>query len=156
MSARSAGVRSAALAVIATAILTAGCFHSSKRPVPKPLPVILEVRNHAFADMDVYVVPSPGTSSSIRMATVSGFAKATLTVRTSQLQPGDVLQIELHAIGSRSVWYSPPLAVSPGEHVMLEINPDASGYLGRTLLYPLPDPDGGDQVTQAAGVPSGR
>jgi nitrous oxide reductase accessory protein NosL len=149
MTARSAGVRSAALAVMALAIVSAGCFHSSKRPVPKPLPVQLEIRNHAFADMDVYVVPSPGSSSSIRLATVSGFAKASLTIRTSQLQPGNVLQIELHAIGSRSVWYSPQLAVSPGEHVMLEINADASGYLGRTLLYPLPDPDGGDQGTDS-------
>jgi hypothetical protein len=56
-----------------------------------------------------------------------------------QLQPGDILQVQLHAIGSTSRWTSPALSVLPGERVALEINSDGYGGLGRTVMYPLPD-----------------
>ena len=146
MKGRLGGLRMAALGGGA-AVSGGACFHSSRRPAPVPPPITVQILNHAFADMDVYVVQSPGSSSAMRMATVSGFAKSTVTVRVAQLQPGNVLQIELHAIGSRTVWYSSQLAVSPGEHVMLEINADGNGNMSRTLLYPLPDPDGGTAPT---------
>jgi nitrous oxide reductase accessory protein NosL len=127
------------LAGLALALLAAGCLPKSKHPMPAPEPISLEIHNHAFADVDVYVAPSGSGSGSIRLTTVSGFANATVRVRAMQLQPGDILQVQLHAIGSTSRWTSPALSVSPGERVALEINSDGYGGLGRTVMYPLPD-----------------
>ncbi|MGH7689796.1 MAG: hypothetical protein ACREN3_09345 [Gemmatimonadaceae bacterium] len=144
MTARRSGGWSALLAVAATAALAGGCFSKPKHPVPAPLPVTLQIVSHAFADIDVYVLPAPGVSG-IRLTTVSGFSKATVRLRTMQLQPGNVLQLQLHAIGSTADWLTAALPVSPGDRVILELNSDATGNLSRSVLYPLPDdnPGGG-------------
>lgn len=150
MTARWGGRRTALLGMVASACVLVGCFAKPKHPVPAPLPVTLEIVSHAFADVDVYVLPSP-SASGMRLTTVSGFSKATVRLRPLQLQPGGVLQLELHAIGTTTQWVTAALPVSPGDHVMLEINSDATGNLSRTVLYPLPNPDGGD-----APMPSSR
>ena len=141
MPARRSARRSAMLAAVATALVAGGCFSKPKHPIPEPEPVRLDITNHAFADIDVYVLPSANTGG-IRLTTVSGFAKASLKLRPLQLQPGGVLQMQLHAIGTTTRWITSALTVSPGEHVMLEIHADANGNLSRSMLYPLPDGDG--------------
>ena len=125
--------------------LASGCFRKSKRPVPEQEPVTLHIVSHAFADMDVYVMPSTA-GGAMRLTTVTGFAKADVRIRTTQMQPGIVLQLELHAIGSTSRWQTNAVPMSPGEHAVLEINSDAYGGLSRSVLYPIPDPDGGDSA----------
>jgi hypothetical protein len=142
MAARRGTVRGAVLAAVATVLAADACIAKPKHPVPAPEPVRMEIVNHAFADVDVYVLPSSGTSG-IRLTTVGGFGKATLTVRPLQLQPGGILQLELHAIGSNRRWLTTALPVTSGEHVMLEIHADANGNMSRSLLYPLPDRDAG-------------
>ena len=142
MPARSDGVRRALLMTAATAVLAGGCFRKPKHPTPAPEPITLEMVSHAFSDVDVYVLPSL-SGGALRLTTVSGFGKASMRIRTMQLQPGYVLQLELHAIGTNTSWITPSLSVSPGERVRLDINSDATGNLSRSSLYPLPD-EGGD------------
>ncbi len=143
MTALRGGRGSALLGVVATALVAVGCFGKPKHPVPAPLPVTLSIVSHAFADVDVSVLPSLGAGS-MRLTTVSGFSKATIRLRATQLQPGGVLQLELHAIGTNTQWFTTALPVSPGDHVVLEINSDANGNMSRSVLYPLPDSDSGD------------
>ena len=142
MTALRGGRRGALMGVVATALVAAGCFGKPKHPVPTPLPVTVTIVSHAFADVDVFVLPSP-SASGMRLTTVSGFAKATVRLRAMQLQPGNILQMELHAIGTNTRWITTSLPVSPGEHVVLEINSDANGNMSRSVLYPLPDSDSG-------------
>ena len=144
MTAQRGGLRRVRIVAVSAVLVVGagGCFSKPKRPVPVPPPVTLDIVSHAFADIDVYVVASPGASG-LRLTTVSGFAKTTVHIRTMQLQPGGVLQMELHAIGSNSRWVTTSLSVSPGEHVVLEINSDANGDLSRSVLYPIPDDDSG-------------
>ena len=138
------------VAVAAVLVAVGGCLPKPKHPVPVPPPVTLDITSHAFNDVDVYILPSPG-SSGLRLTTVTGFNKTTVHVRAMQLQAGGVLQLLLHAIGTNSRWVTPSLPVSPGEHVVLEINADAYGNLSRSVLYPLPDDDsGGGSVPPAA------
>lgn len=136
---RSAMRVAAALVIVLPAI---GCMKASTRSAPVLSPVTLDIHNLAFADVDVYVVTSPGIASASRLITVTGFSKATVSVSVNHLQPGGILQLEMHAIGSRTQWLSPSLSVSPGEHVMLEVNVDAAGNMSHTLLYPAPDSSG--------------
>ena len=131
--------RAGMLGLVIGALAWSACGRKGGPPVPEPPPVSLEIHNHGFADVDVYVVPSPGAASSVRLTTVSGFASTTVSIRQLQLQPGNALQVQLHPIGSRVHWTSPQLSVSPGERVELDINADAAGSLVRTVLYPLPD-----------------
>ncbi len=142
MTAQRGARRSALLGVAVTLLAAGGCLAKPKHPVPAPLPVTLDIVSHAFADIDVLVVASPG-SSGLRLTTISGFSKATVRLRTMQLQPGGVLQLELRAIGSNTRWLTTALPVSPGEHVVLDISADANGNLSRSMLYPLPDGDQG-------------
>ncbi len=149
MTAQRVGLRGALLGVAATIFVAGGCFGKPKHPVPAPLPVTLDIVNQAFADVDVYVLASSG-GNGLRLTTVSGFAKTTVRLRPLQLQPGGVLQLELHAIGTNMRWVTMSLSVSPGEHVVLEIHSDANGNLSRSILYPLPDddPGGGSPVSK--------
>lgn len=139
------GRRAVLAAALGAMTLAGGCFRKPRHPVPEQEPVTLHIVSHAFADVDVYVMPST-SGGAMRLTTVSGFAKADVRIRTMQMQPGSVLQLELHAIGTTSRWQTNAVPMSPGEHAVLEINADAYGNLSRSLLYPIPDPDGGDST----------
>ena len=136
---RSAMRVAVALVIVLPAI---GCMKASTRSTPVLSPVTVDIHNLAFADVDVSVVTSPGIASTSRLVTVTGFSKATVSISMNHLQPGGILQLEMHAIGSRTQWLSPALSVSPGEHVILEVNVDAAGNMNHTLLYPAPDSSG--------------
>ncbi len=133
------------MAVVAAAMFVAAgaaCFNKGKGIEPAPQPVVLLVSNRGFFDVDVYAMPS-GPNSAARLGTVSGFSEAELVVRPTLLQPGGVLQLRLHPIGTSVNWVSPGLALSEGEQAKLEIYSDANGNLSRSVLYPLPDTTSG-------------
>jgi hypothetical protein len=125
----------AVLLVVAGAV---ACFGKPKHPMPALPPVRLEILNHAFADVDVFVLPSP-SGTGLRLTTVNGSGRGNVSIRTMELQPGGILQLELHAVGSRTHWRTASLTVVPGEQVVLEIQSDAYGNLSRSTLYPGPD-----------------
>lgn len=141
------GVRRALFAAVAVAAVSGACFRKPKHPVPVPEPVLLDIQNHGFPDVDVYVLPSATPGGAIRLASVSGFSKRSVHVRVSQLQPGFVLQLQVHAVGGIGSWISPAMAVGPGEHIVLEINTDATGNMNHSILYALPGMGGAEGST---------
>src|SRR6266571_1510062 len=70
----------------------------------------LSVRNNSYFDVDVYVVQS-ASGSVVRAGTVTGNSSSTLRVRVTDLQPGGLLAVRLHAIGSNRMWTSPSVSV---------------------------------------------
>jgi len=137
------------VAVVAFAVMASGCFWKGKSVQPAPAPVQLEVSNRGFFDVDVYAVPSSaGAGLGTRLATVSGFSTAQITVLRRHLQPGGVLMVRVHAIGTNGSWLSPSLSVLPGDHVALDVYSNADGTLSRSQFYALPTPDPGDTTAR--------
>lgn len=137
------------VAVAAIAVLASGCFWKGKGVQPAPAPVQLEISNRGFFDVDVYAVTSSsGAGSGTRLATVSGFSTAQITVLRRHMQPGGVLMVRVHAIGTNGSWLSPALSVSPGDRVALDVYSNADGTLGRTQFYALPAPESADTMAR--------
>lgn len=144
------------VAVVALAVLASGCFWKGKGVQPAPAPVQLEVSNRGFFDVDVYAVSSSsGAGSGTRLATVSGFSTAQVIILRRHLQPGGVLMVRVHAIGTSGSWLSPALSVSPGDRVALDVYSNADGTLGRTQFYALPTPEPGDTTALLRGTSGG-
>ena len=135
-------VRGTLVAVAAIGLLAAGCFRKPKHPEPAPAPVVLEVHNRGFFDVEIYNLMPGGTTGS-RLMGVTGFSAGQVVIRYMQLQPGGVLAVRVHAIGVPASWTSPGLSLSPGDHAELDIYSDANGTMNRSTLYPLPGAGGG-------------
>lgn len=132
------------VAAVAAATVTGGCFLKSRGVQPEPAPVVLEVSNRGFFDVDIYALTSSvGSGSRMRLGTVSGFSSLKLTLTPRYLQPGGVLVVRLHGIGTNVSWDSPGVSVGPGDHVALDIYADANGTLNRSQLFVLAPPDTG-------------
>ncbi|HUX35088.1 MAG TPA: hypothetical protein VMV51_14540 [Gemmatimonadaceae bacterium] len=143
------GRRRGLVAVVAIAVVASGCFWKGKGVQPEPAPIQLEVSNRGFFDVDVYAVASSsGAGSGTRLATVSGFSTAQVTVLRRHLQPGGVLMVRVHAIGTTGSWLSPALSVLPGDRVALDVYSNADGTLSRTQFYSLPAQDPGDTTAR--------
>lgn len=99
-----------------------------------PEPIVLVVRNQAYFDVNVYVIPS-SSGGAVRLATVTGNSTATLKVPPHDLQMGYVLMVRLHAIGSRYWWDSPSVTLDQGTFARLDIASDPDGNLSRSTLY---------------------
>lgn len=135
-------VRGGIVAVAAFGVLAGGCFRKSKHPQPMQAPVVLEVHNRGFFDVEIYNV-APGGSTGSRLLGVTGFSRGQVEIRYMQLQPGGVLAVRVHAIGVPFSWTSPSLPLSPGDHAELDVYSDANGNMNRSTLYPLPGSGGG-------------
>ncbi|HVA57666.1 MAG: hypothetical protein WBQ26_00660 [Gemmatimonadaceae bacterium] len=138
MTARQAWRRGAVIVAAVFAVAAAACFRKGKGVEPARQPVVLVVNNRGFFDVDVYALSSSGASAA-RLATVTGFSVARLVVQPNLLQPGGVLQVRLHPIGTLVTWVSPSLQLSDGEHAQLDVYSDANGNLSQSVLYPLTD-----------------
>lgn len=146
-----------ALALTVAASAAGGCGRLFKRGASGAAPPIpLMVRNRGFFDIGVYVVQQaagPGT----RIGTVTGNSSGRLQVRASSLQPGGVLGLRLHAIGTRSYWLTPTIPVGEGLVVQLDVYMNNDGDMSRSMLYTVPvaeAPDGPvPRGARAAGAP---
>ncbi|MDE3220682.1 MAG: hypothetical protein KGO23_15050 [Nitrospirota bacterium] len=134
-------VRGALVAVAACGLLAAGCFRKPKHPEPTPAPVVLEVHNRGFFDVEIYNL-MPGGTTGLRLMGVTGFSTGQVAIRYMELQPGGILAVRVHAIGVPFSWTSPSLSLSPGDHAELDIYSDANGNMNRSTLYPLPGTGG--------------
>lgn len=147
----------AALALAVAASAAGGCSRLFKRGGSSASPPVpLMVRNRGFFDIGVYVVQQaagPGT----RIGTVTGNSSARLQVRASSLQPGGILGLRLHAIGTRSYWLSPTIPVGEGVVVQLDVYMNNDGDMSRSTLYTVPvaeAPEGPvPRSARAAGAP---
>jgi hypothetical protein len=102
--------------------------------------LVLEVRNRSYFEVNIYALPSLG-SSRVRIGTAQSFASSALTVPRSARRAGGSLVLELHAIGSNSSWVTPELQLFEGAVACLEIDATASGVLSRSMLYSATAPD---------------
>lgn len=94
----------------------------------------LIIRNRSYFDINVYAHRSVG-SPGRRVATVSSGGEGTFTVNSQDLQGGGLLMLGVRAIAGRSAWVSPALAVGNKVIARLDVNSDAGGDLGRSVLY---------------------
>jgi hypothetical protein len=92
------------------------------------------VRNDGFYDANVYVALSDGRKG-WRLGTVTGNSAAVFQLRQSDLQPGDVLMVRVHPIGTRVDWLSPAVIVGPDEIPELHLIADARGALNMSSFY---------------------
>jgi hypothetical protein len=151
---RGRGVRSlGALAAVAAVVLLGACFRKGKGVQPAQAPVVVVVSNRGYFDVVVYVLPS-ASGDAMRLGMVTGFSRAALSVRPTQLQPGGTLAVRLHPFGTPFVWDTPGITVSPGDHVALDVYTDSDGNPNRSVLYPLPPGDTSGRV--AGGTAPGR
>ncbi|HVX38737.1 MAG TPA: hypothetical protein VHB25_04110 [Gemmatimonadaceae bacterium] len=128
---RRAGRWAAALVVVAAA---AGCRPAARTAATPDDGVPLVITNHDYFDVGVYVQAAEGVQG-YRIATVTGFSSAKVTVRRSLLERGSSLTLMLHAIGTAYSWTSPSIVLYSDDVARLDIYSDANGDLHRCAFY---------------------
>jgi len=109
------------VALVALALLSAGCSHTGKSGLPEPqAETTLKVQNHNFLDMNVFVLRG---GQRIRLGTVAGLSSQILTIPAYIVRTAPQLQFELHPIGGRSNPRTETISVHPGDQVNLIIPP---------------------------------
>ena len=141
----------ATLAVAAMLAVGSGCSRPLRLDEPPPEPLPLLVRNHGFFDVVVDLVGAGGARGR-RITTVTGYSSAQLTVRWIDLQPGQVLAVRVHAIGTRASWYSPGVAVHAEMTAYLDVYSGQDGDLSRSSLWAAPTA-ASVPLSSAAGEP---
>jgi hypothetical protein len=134
------------VALVAVALLATACQRGSEiedlNPEPEPEPVVLIVRNHGYYDVDIFTLRS-GSSRGLREGTVPGNGTQQLTIQPHDLQPGGVLVVQVHAIGTNSTWTSRAISIPSGGAAQLDIQMDPGGGMWQSVLVPLLEPPGG-------------
>jgi hypothetical protein len=108
-------------------------FADTAAPQPQRIEVI--VRNDGFLDANVYAA-LPNGARGARLGTVTGNSTARLTMRLSDLLPGNVMVLRVHGIGARSDWLSQAVIVDPSDYAELNLFPDANNDYRYSNLYP--------------------
>ncbi|HEY3222089.1 MAG TPA: hypothetical protein VGJ80_15260 [Gemmatimonadales bacterium] len=107
-------------ALLAVAVLSAGCHHAVNSGPPEPQPqTTVKVQNQNFLDMNVYVLQG---GQRIRLGTVTGLSSQVFTI-PAYIVRGSPLQFEVHPIGGRTNPRTETISVQPGDHVELTIPP---------------------------------
>ena len=138
MSGRRIGLRrrDARLLTFVGAIAVAASSCIVGRTGPQPAVSSLVVRNRSFFDVNVYSLPSV-SATPLRLGTVVGSSSMTFPLRLHELQPGGFLVVQIHPIGTRSLWTSDIVAVGAGVLAILDVNVDAFGDSSRSSLYTI-------------------
>ena len=114
------------------AVALAGCFRGQTRPTPAVSSLV--IRNRSIFDVNVFVLPSLA-SRGVRLGMVVGHSNATFPLRASDLQPGDLLVVQVHAIGARTTWTSDAVSVDADRIAVLDVNADPFGDCSRSVLH---------------------
>jgi len=114
---------------------------------PQPQRIEVIVRNGGFLDANVYAALSNGARGA-RLGTVTGNSTARLTMRLSDLLPGNVMVLRIHGIGARSDWLSQAVIVDPSDYAELNLFPDANNDYRYSNLYP--------RIRRTAALPDRR
>ena len=108
-------------AVLAFALLGAGCGHVAKLGMPEPqAKTTLKVQNQNFLDMDVFVWRN---GQRIRLGMVAGLSTQLFTLQDDIVRTSPQLRFELHPIGGRGNARTETISVQPGDQVELTIPP---------------------------------
>jgi hypothetical protein len=123
-----------ALLLLGSALAGAtGCFGKGMAGTSQPT-VILLANNRGFYDVNVYAVRS-GQTAGRRLGTVTGNSTTTLKVPVSELQPGNMLVVQVRSVGGRYTWYSPAVQMGSGIVARLDVVQTANGSLGQSQMY---------------------
>jgi len=101
----------------------------------------LIVNNRTTFDVTIYAVPSQGSATLMRIGDARPNSTTSLIVGRNALQPQNILQVQVHAIGSaRSVrsWRSPTEPLDSTLTAELDIRANPNGDLSRSSFYTQP------------------
>jgi hypothetical protein len=119
--------------------------HFADTAAPQPQHIEVIVRNDGFLDANVYAA-LPNGARGARLGTVTGNSTARLTMRLSDLLPGNVMVLRVHGIGARNDWLSQAVIVDPSDYAELNLFPDANNDYRYSNLYP--------RITRTAALPA--
>lgn len=126
-----------AAAALLLALGSAACFKGQPGVGTGVERVTLLVSNRGYFDINIYAVRSTVVAGR-RLGTVTGNSTATLMVPSTELQPGGQLALLVRAIGSRSSWMSPLVAIGPGVIARLDVYATNAGDLSQSQLFTQP------------------
>ena len=120
--------------VAAGAVVSSCQQHVEDTAAPQPQHIEVVVRNGGFLDANVYAaLPTGGRGA--RLGTVTGNSTARLSMRVSDLLPGNVMVLRIHGIGARSDWLSQAVTVDPSDYAELNLFSDANNDYRYSNLY---------------------
>lgn len=101
-------------------VLSAACAgrHGSSEPEPAQPDVVLEVDNHNWADVLLYVVHD-GTAT--RFLQITGAKSASVTIPSRLVGANGVVRFIAHRIGGLDDYYSPAVSVRTGQTISLTL-----------------------------------
>ena len=141
------------------ALVASACFKGKPSVGTGDERIVLLVSNRGYFDINIYAVRSTVVAGR-RLGTVTGNTTATLMVPSTELQPGGQLALMVRAIGSRSSWMSPLVAVGPGVIARLDVYATNAGDLSQSQLFTqpvvVPDSSGVSQAPARLSAPSAR
>jgi predicted small lipoprotein YifL len=85
---------------------------------PSAPPATVQVTNHNWADMVIYLVRS---STRVRLGTVTSMNTARFRIPNGMITSGSSIHLHADPIGSRDGYVTPALQVSPGRQVELRL-----------------------------------
>jgi len=138
-------VLGAQLVTLGFALAASSCV--GRAVAPEPDVSSLVVRNRSVFDVNVYAVPSP-VGPVVRLGTVVGTSNASFPLRRHHLQPGGLLAVRLHAIGTRTSWTSAGVAVGSDMLAVLDVSADAFGDCSTSSLYTIVTTDTTDTTAR--------
>lgn len=107
------------LGLFAVQTLLSGCAARGTRRSAPPQ-TVLEVDNHSFADMTIYVING---GQRVRIGFAPGLRKTDLTIPPSMISGTRQLSFLADPLGSNRTSVSDQIYVSPGDRVTLSIPP---------------------------------
>jgi hypothetical protein len=131
--------------VAAGAVVSSCQQYAADTPAPQPQRIEVVVRNDGFLDANVYAA-LPNGARGARLGMVTGNSTGRLSMRVSDLQPGNVMVLRIHGIGARNDWLSQAVIVDPSDYAELYLFPDANNDYRYSNLYP--------RIRRTAALPS--
>jgi hypothetical protein len=140
--------RLACATFVAAGVAVSSCQqYSANTTLPQPQRIEVIVRNDGFLDANVYAAQSNGARGA-RLGMVTGHSSARLSMRLSDLLPGNVMVLRVHGIGAQGDWLSQSVIVDPSEYAELTLFPDANNDYRYSNLYP--------RIRRTAALPGTR
>ena len=128
--------RIAAATLVAAGAVVSSCQqYVADTATPQPQRIEVVVRNNGFLDANVYAA-LPNGARGARLGTVTGNSTGRLSMRVSDLQPGNVMVLRIHGIGARGDWLSQAVIVDESDYAELYLFPDANNDYRYSNLYP--------------------
>ncbi|MDQ2889157.1 MAG: hypothetical protein M3R65_01210 [Gemmatimonadota bacterium] len=115
--------RSAVVSACFAVCLTAGlaCAHPHGNSEPQPEAVALEVENHNWSDIVIYVVHDGSTH---RFMSIGAARSLTVALEPRFISSDGNVRFIAHRVGGQDDYYSPSVSVRTGATVALTLQPE--------------------------------